>query len=194
MLVRLLVPVLLLTAALGSEARAGACHDQLRALGVEFKSTGHQHIDGAVEVRGALGGVTYLGFRKSPLIIACDLALALAKAGRYLSAHEIVSARYSSTYSRRRIRSSGHWSRHAFGRAIDVHSFTRRDGTVMTIKNDYEQGLGDDVDCVGQPLTDEGRILRTVSCQLERSGLFDNVLDPDYDAHHYNHFHLDVRR
>ena len=65
---------------------------------------------------------------------------------------------------------------------------------MLTVKNDYEQGLGDDVDCVGRPLTDEGRILRTLACQFERSGLFDNVLDPDYDAHHYNHFHLDIPR
>jgi hypothetical protein len=194
MSIRVLLPVLALLIGLGGEARAGTCHDQLRSLGVDFKAASKKHIEEAVEVRGPLGGVTYLGYRKTRLIIACELAVALAKAGRYLTEQGVVSARYSSAYSRRRIRTSGRWSRHAYGRAIDVHSFTLDDGTVTTIKNDYEQGLGDDIDCVGRPLTREGRILRTLACQFERSGLFDNVLDPDYDAHHYNHFHLDIAR
>ena len=184
----------LATIVLASAAEAGQCHDQLRSLGVDFKSVKKRHIKRAVHVRGALGGVEFQRYKASGLVIDCELAVSLAKAGRFMSGHGIVRARYSSAFSRRRIRKSGRWSRHAFGRAIDVHSFQTKDGTVMTIKNDFEQGLGDDVDCVGRPLTEEGRILRTLACQFERSGLFDNVLDPDYDAHHYNHFHLDLGR
>ena len=59
--------------------------------------------------------------------------------------------------------------------------------------DDYEQGLGDEIDCVGRPMTEEALILRTVSCQLRRSGLFRLILDPDYDDAHANHFHIEAR-
>lgn len=174
-------------------ARAdGRCAGELRELGVEFRPARHAHIDGAVEVRGPLGGVYYESWSDKPFVIDCRLAVALAKTGPYLAEHKIVRARFSNAYSRRRMRRSGRWSRHATGMAIDIHSFTRTDGSVLELRNHYEQGLGDAADCVGRALTEEGAVLRALACQLSRSGLFDNVLDPDYDAHHYNHFHLDV--
>jgi len=190
---RLFLVVLAVLATAGM-ARAQTCYQTLDELGVSYKRASKRHIDHAVEVRGELGGVVWEDYRGSRLLLDCELAAALARAGRFFAAHGIVYARYSSVFSRRRVRTSGRWSRHAFGKAIDVHSFKRSDGKELVIKDHYEQGLGDDVDCVGQPLTEEGAVLRTLSCQLSRSGFFDNVLDPDYDAHHYNHFHLDVSR
>ena len=179
---------------LARPADAGTCFETLDELGVTYKRATKRHIRKAVIIRGELGGVTWQNYQGSSLVVDCELAAALAKAGRFFVEHGIVLARYSSAYSRRRVRKSGRWSRHAFGKAIDVHSFKHRDGTELVLKDHYEEGLGDDVDCVGRPLTREGATLRTLSCQLARSGFFDNVLDPDYDAHHYNHFHLDVRR
>jgi len=177
-----------------ASVRAETCFETLDELGVSYKRTTQRHVENAIKIRGELGGVLWEDYRGSELVLDCQLAAALARSGRFFAAHGIVFARYSSAYSRRRVRTSGRWSRHAFGKAIDVHSFKRSDGSELVIKDHYEQGLGDDVDCVGQPMTEEGAVLRTLSCQLTRSGFFDNVLDPDYDAHHYNHFHLDVQR
>lgn len=190
--------VLMLVAAfaLAVPDRAEAnCYQALDELGVEYKRTRKRHVANAVQVRGGLGGVEWKNYQSGKsFVVDCELALALARAGRFFVAQKVVAARFSSAYSRRRVRKSGRWSRHAFGKAIDVHAFVLEDGTELSVKDHYEQGLGDEVDCIGIPLTREGAILRTLSCQLHRSTYFDNVLDPDYDAHHYNHFHLDVRR
>lgn len=64
---------------------------------------------------------------------------------------------------------------------------------MLRVDRDYEQGLGDEVDCVGQPLTQGGAILKVLQCQLVRSGLFHLVLSPDYDDAHHDHFHLEVK-
>src|SRR3989337_2255724 len=42
-----------------------------------------------------------------------------------------------------------------------------------------EQGLAYKVDCLGQPATQAGAILKVMQCQLARSGLFYLVLSPD---------------
>jgi hypothetical protein len=63
---------------------------------------------------------------------------------------------------------------------------------VVKVRDDFEQGLGDAIDCIGRPLTPGGTLMKRLQCQLARSDLFRFVLDPDYDAGHYNHFHLEA--
>jgi len=98
---------------------------------------------------------------------------------------------YSSAYQIRKIRGTNRPSRHSFGLAIDLHTFHQTDRE-LTVRHDYEQGLGDDLDCIGRPLTEGGALLRRLTCQLERSELFRTVLTPDFDADHYNHFHIEA--
>lgn len=177
-----------------SPAAHGSCTQRLADTGVSFERAHAAHIHTPVRITGPLGGVAFKPYTTRDLLIDCELALALEESGTYFAEHGIVKAVYSSAYSRRRIRKTGRWSHHAFAKAIDVHEFELRDGTVLRIADHFEQGLGDDQRCVGEPLTREGAILKALSCSLKRSGLYDNVLDPDYDAHHFNHFHLDVAR
>jgi len=97
------------------------------------------------------------------------------------------------TRIRRKVRGTDHWSKHSFGLAIDVHTFTGADLGTLRVDRDFEQGLGDEVDCVGAPLTQAGAVLEILKCQLVRSGLFQLVLSPDYDDAHHDHFHLQVK-
>ena len=76
---------------------------------------------------------------------------------------------------------------------VDVSGISGPDLGTMKIDRDYEQGLGDAVDCLGQPMTQAGAVLKVLQCQLVRSGLFHLVLSPDYDDAHHDHFHLEVR-
>lgn len=145
-----------------------------------------------MRVLGPLGGVTYHSYNRRPLDIDCSLAVSLAVAGRFLTAHGIDSATYSSAYQVRNIRGTRRRSQHSYGLALDVHTYSGESIGSLSVREDYEQGLGDAVDCIGQPLTQEGAVLRAVACQLERSGLFRRILNPDYDAAHYNHFHIEV--
>jgi len=170
-----------------------SCTRDLISSGAEVKAVDHAHIEDAVRARGMLGGVEYQTWGDRPLILGCRLAKALQAAGRLFAARDIKAVRLSSIYSRRRVRKSGRWSRHAYGLPIDIHEFTMSDGSVIDVRNGYEQGLGDNGECVGAPLTAAGRTLKVLVCELRASELFENVLDPDYDAHHYNHFHLDLR-
>ena len=175
-------------------ASGASCLRALDALGVSYRKARRRGIDVAVEVRGRLGGVEYRSYGgKDPLVIDCSLAFSLARAGELLRAHGVDRVSYSSAYQRRNIRGTSRPSRHSFGLAIDVHSFVLAGGEkVAAVKLDYEQGLGDDADCMGDPLTELGALLRAVDCQVSRSGLFRIVLTPDYDGDHYNHFHLEA--
>jgi hypothetical protein len=84
-------------------------------------------------------------------------------------------------------------SKHSFGLAIDIHTLEGSRLGAVRIDRDYEQGLGDAVDCIGQPMTRGGAILKIAQCQLVRSGLFHLVLSPDYDDAHHDHLHLEAR-
>lgn len=169
----------------------GDCYAELDARGVAYKRAKRPGIAHAVELPGTLGGIEFVG--ADPLVIDCSLAVSLDEIGRYLRDLGISQAQFSSAYSRRNVRGTNRPSKHSFGLAIDVHSFTGRELGTVRIDRDYEQGLGDAVDCVGTPLTQGGAALKILQCQLVRSGLFHLVLSPDYDDAHHDHFHLEVK-
>jgi hypothetical protein len=75
-------------------------------------------------------------------------------------------------------------SEHSFGLAYDLKSFTPRKGRVVTIEKDYEKGTD-------EPAQPRGRFLWNVARRLRRETNLTHVLTPDFDAAHYNHFHLD---
>jgi hypothetical protein len=182
-----------LVLALAHTARAdglGSCYDELDARHVSYKKAKRQGIALAVEVTGPLGGITYYG--ADPLVIDCSLAVSLDEVGRYFRALGVEDATFSSAYSRRNVRGTNRPSKHSFGLALDVHSLTGKDLGTLRVDRDYEQGLGDALDCVGEPVTQGGAVLKILQCQLVRSGLFHLVLSPDYDDAHHDHFHLEA--
>jgi len=173
-------------------APLGACTDALTARKVAWKPASRPGIVDAVEITGPLGGVS-LSSPSGPLVIDCSLAVSLDEAGRYLRNVGLDAATFSSAYSRRNVRGTNRPSKHSYGLAIDVHTFSGRDLGTLQIDRDYEQGLGDSVDCLGRPLTQGGATLKLLQCQLARSGLFHLVLSPDYDDAHHDHFHLEAK-
>ena len=183
------IALLLLTGT--AHANDKSCYAELEARGVGFKKTKRSGIAQAVEISGALGGVEVAG--QGALVIDCSLAVSLAEAGRYLRALGVEKATYSSAYSRRNVRGTNRPSKHSYGLAIDVSGFSGSELGTMKVAHDYEQGLGDAVDCLGTPATQAGAVLKVLQCQLVRSGLFHLVLSPDYDDAHHDHFHLEVK-
>ncbi len=184
----------------GKRARVAAkadaeasCLAELDARGVAYVRAAKKGIAIGVEIQGPLGGVTYRASGGAALVIDCSLAVSLAEAGPYLVALGVDEAVFSSAYSRRNVRGTNKPSKHSFGLAIDVHQLVGATTGTLSVALDYEQGLGDGVDCLGQPLTAGGAILKTLQCQLARSGLFRLVLSPDYDDAHHDHFHLEAR-
>ncbi len=171
----------------------GDCYAELESRGVPFKRAKRPGIALAVELTGAIDGIAITPPRESePLVIDCSLAVSLHEIGRYLRALGIEHATISSGYSRRNVRGTNRPSKHSFGLAVDVAGFSGKDVGSVRVDRDYEQGLGDAVDCIGAPLTQGGALLKILQCQLVRSGLFRLVLSPDYDDAHHDHFHLEA--
>jgi hypothetical protein len=187
-LMRLWLPLalLLVSATAYADPKLGDCFAELDARHLAWQHASRPGIVLGVELKGPVGGVQ-LTSEDQPLVIDCSLAVSLDEAGRYLRALGIDKATFSSAYSRRNVRGTNHPSKHSFGLAIDVHTFGD-----LRVDRDYEQGLGDEVDCVGEPLTQGGAVLKILQCQLVRSGLFHLVLSPDYDDAHHDHFHLEA--
>jgi hypothetical protein len=175
-----------------AESDAAGCLEALDRLGVAHRRVRRPGVAIAVQVRGLVGGIEYRSYSGEALVVDCSLVHALASAGPMLRARGIERVNYSSAYQRRNIRGTSRPSRHSFGLAIDVHTFALGGEAVVTVKSDYEQGLGDADDCVGEPLTRSGGLLRAVECDLVRSDLFRALLTPDFDPDHYNHFHLEA--
>jgi len=192
MRVTVLVLVLVLAPAIAAASPADHCTAELARRGVHFKPASRPGIAIAVEITGPLGGVEWIAGNKGPLVIDCSLAVSLDEAGRNLRAVGVTRAVWSSAYSRRTVRGTGRPSKHSYGLAIDVPKLFIPDTGELTIALDYEQGLGDNVDCLGQPATQGGALLKLTQCQLARSGLFHLVLSPDYDDAHHDHFHLEA--
>lgn len=146
-----------------------------------------------------LGGVLYRDYfrRKRPLPMDCRLAMSLVRAGAVLRRLGVTEVIWSSTYrpvlpDPEKVPEEG-YNMHNQGLAIDIRGFrfgTRR----VTVAEHYERGLGTEQDesCVGNPVTRNGLLLRMLSCDLDSSDLFSVILTPDYDAGHWNHFHMSV--
>lgn len=170
-----------------------ACYERLDELGVDWKpARPRKGIKLPVEVTGALGGVTYATWGPRALILDCSLVYSLALAGGYFVEAGITRATYSSAYERRNVRRTKRPSNHSYGLALDVHAVSGPHAGKLELDDDFEQGLGDGADCVGDPLTTGGWVLKLLHCRLERSGLFRIVLSPDYDQDHHNHFHVEA--
>jgi hypothetical protein len=180
-----------LSATAYADAKLGDCFAELDARHLAWAHASRPGIALGVELKGPVGGVALVS-EDQPLVIDCSLAVSLDEAGRYLRALGITNATFSSAYSRRNVRGTNHPSKHSYGLAIDVHTFTGDDLGTLRVDRDYEQGLGDEMDCVGEPLTQGGAVLKILQCQLVRSGLFHLVLSPDYDDAHHDHFHLEA--
>ncbi len=93
----------------------------------------------------------------------------------------------------------GKWAppgtRHPAGLAIDVGSFRKRDGSVLSVAQHFKGKLGaktcgDDV-----PLADtaEARELRSIVCEAREAGVFTYALTPNFDAAHADHFHMEIK-
>jgi hypothetical protein len=174
------------------------CPQALDELGVRWKpAEPRPGIELPVEVHGPLGGVSYVAFgqtakKKKTLVLDCSLVEALARFGPHLTAQGLVTATYSGGYKVRNIKGTDKPSSHGFGLALDVHLFSTASGVKLSVLDHFETALGDEVDCIGAPRTIEGRVLKTIHCQMERSGWFRFVIGPDDDADHRNHFHIEA--
>jgi hypothetical protein len=136
-----------------------------------------------VAVTGPIGGVRYESAGATSLVCDCRLAVALDWLAPELRSFGIKEVQHSGAYVFRTTR-SGRPSLHALGLAIDVHRVhagTHR----LDVSRDYARGQG--------PSCEQGSaVLNRLACELDRTGLFEQVITPDDDSDHRDHLHLAI--
>ena len=161
-----------------------ACLRELDGLGVPFRTRGETlGVDTPVVVSGSVGGIRYTANGNLPLICDCRLAVALHRMAPLLRQAGVHAARFSGAYSYRTTR-SGRLSLHARGLAIDLHEFVIA-GRALSVDRDYARGRS-------SGCSSAMPILNRLACSLRASGLFRELLTPDSDADHHDHFHLAI--
>jgi hypothetical protein len=149
---------------------------------------------------GPLGGVTYhSGPKTSPFgVVDCRLVLTLLEAAPLLRAHHIKALRVDNFYRKgARLPSHKKRSQHAYALAADVTQLTLDDDSVLDVERDFHGQLGAPVCGPTAELYSrdaKSLALRSIACDLARSGLFHHILTPHHNLAHRNHFHLDIAR
>ena len=161
-----------------------ACLRELEALGVVHRRLeALKGVDTPVELAGGVGPLRFVAGAGLPFRCDCRLAVALAWAAPYLAEMGVTEARFSGVYVNRRTR-SGRPSRHALGLAIDVHAFTFAGAEPLAVQSSFQRGT----DWCGSSASP----LNRVACRLRQLGLFKELLTPDHDRDHHDHFHLAI--
>jgi hypothetical protein len=164
--------------------RGQECLSWLAALGISYRVLGElRGVDTPVEVMGPISGVSYTTGGKPMVVGDCRLILALDWASRTLTRVGIDQVRHSGAYVYRTTK-SGRPSLHARGLAIDLHAL-RSGSTWFDVERDYALGTGPTCDQVTP-------FLNHVYCRLRQLELFRELITPDHNAEHHDHFHLGI--
>lgn len=178
------------------------CEGALERAGVKFRrATLAVHaqkksgiVCGAPQVVTYLRGPGKITYNAPPLL-TCTMALALA-AFETVVQEEAEAAFHSpvarieqlGTYNCREMaRYKGWVSEHSYANAIDIASFTLKNGRSIVVLRDFDTGAD-------PPKTPAGVFLRTISRRANDEEVFSLVLTPFFDPLHKNHFHLDLAR
>ena len=182
------------------------CLDGLRERHVPFVESPTKGVRTPVRILGPIGALRLRSHDRRATGLAnplmdCELARALLDAAAAFRSLGIRDLLFSGTYQYRTRRHSTKLSEHAHGLAIDVHTFAldadAADDATLDVSRDFEAEVGtwavtDQDSCIGQPRTSKGRLLRTLACRLRASSVFREVITPDDNADHHDHFHLEA--
>ena len=168
-----------------------ACVANLSRLGVRFERLAFlKGVETPVHVSGPIGGVRFTAGAGLAMNLDCRMAVALAEAAPHMREMGVTEVRFSGAYVFRGTR-AGRPSRHALGLAIDLHAFTfaspAGDGAPVApleVKRDFRRGT--------PWCAPDAPRLNQLACRLKQLGLFRELLTPDYDRDHHDHFHLAI--
>src|SRR5262249_30977627 len=131
-------------------------------------------------------------------VLDCRLVLSLDDFARDLAARGITSVVHYGIYrSDVPLPAHGRPQHHVAGLAIDVAAFVKADATRIEVLRDWSRKGGvrscnDEAPAAG--LSSGALELRGILCDLAKDRMFHQVLTPNHDARHRDHFHLEVMR
>lgn len=156
----------------------------LDATGTSYKKLPQkQGVETPIEVTSEIGGIRYEAAAGQSLTCDCRFAVALHRVAPVLKSAGVSRVRFSGAYSYRMSR-VGRLSLHAYGLALDVHELVVN-GAPREVRRDFARGIGNGCAVDAPPLNQ-------VACRLKASGMFRELLTPDSNADHWDHFHLGV--
>jgi hypothetical protein len=129
-----------------------------------------------------------------PALMDCRFALLLHRIAPVARSVGVAELRYSAFYSYRNVAGTRRLSRHGNGLAADIFAVRGGDGQRISVLKHWVRARGGPGDCVAGVTDPRGRLLRRFACALEYSGLLFQVLTPDSNRAHRNHFHLSALR
>ena len=146
------------------------CLSELDKLSVSYAALGDQP-NGKCSINNAVRITKFRATNiSSPLLMNCRAAL---KTAQWLEAIEATDITHMGTYNCRKQRGSGLASEHSFANAIDVSEIN---GANLT--RDWRKG--------------NAKSEYLLSAQKQACDYFNNVVGPDDNKAHANHFHLDL--
>jgi len=143
---------------------------------------------GGVAIRRGATGLRF----QPPARVSCAFGLRLARfegvvqeeAQAILGAHPVALGQLGTYNCRRMAAYPDLVSEHSFANAIDVATFTLKNGREVVVERDWVRA--------DRPAkTAASRFLRRLTRRLYDEHVFSVVLTPSYDKHHRNHLHLD---
>jgi hypothetical protein len=181
----------------------GTCRAELkrRQLPVAFVGGNVRGVAVPVRLTGELRGVRFLapGKRSVYGMVDCRLVVVLDELAGILAQHGVTAVHVDNIYRpRAHLPRSRKRSQHAYGLAIDIYGFTLADGTTLVIERDFNGTIGE-APCgpesdLAPSASAQAVSLRTLTCAIAATRLFNHLLTPNYDAAHRNHLHADIRR
>jgi hypothetical protein len=183
---------------------ADACLAELDKRGISYTKETAKGVLIPVRLGGPLHGVTFktnlneAQRATTPWEIAdCRLVLAIDDFSEILEKHDVVEVVHYSIY---RVAPKS-WpddkigGQHNGGLAMDAAIFTRKDGSKLSVLENFHGKIGDKTcgDGAGpHPATPDAKEIRAILCEAVDAHLFNVVLTPDFNRPHRNHFHLEV--
>jgi hypothetical protein len=173
---------------LASMTASEGCTHELFTRGVDFVPLRHSRgIELPVQLGQQVAGVHYRPMVNFPLVVDCRFALVLTALGPVLRRHQISTVEFSIAHAYRATR-GGNLSLHANGLALDIHRALLDDGTELSVTGDYARHLR------ARGCLSSAKTLNQLACELTASGWFTEVLTPDDNPDHRDHFHLGIPR
>lgn len=178
-----------------------SCRAELRRLRIPVANAGIASPGVATPLRlgGSLEGIQYHvpGHQSVYGILDCRLALVLRDFSTLLKKHGVSAVWVDNMYRPHAHLAPGKPSQHSYGLAIDIQGFVLESGKSLEVERDWHGAIGTPwcgPDAYFDDPSDAAILLRNLTCDALRAGLFHDVLTPNYDIAHRNHLHLDIRQ
>ncbi|MFO0747463.1 MAG: extensin family protein [Myxococcota bacterium] len=132
-------------------------------------------------------GIDTTDFDSAPtrLFVTCPVALAIYDTVQLLHERHITDVVHYGTYNCRYIAGTTTLSEHARANAIDLVGFETDTGDRWTVLDDWDL-------CDTTPEAAGGEFLYWLGQQMYAEWIWNIILDPEYNADHANHFHVDL--